>query len=81
MNYSLTRDPLDALSFYVYDAGCILANDIARRPFGKTDRGQTLPFHEFMQCHKLPRYVPCKCTYVPYDGTFGASDQGQTLDV
>jgi hypothetical protein len=32
-------------------------------------------------CHKPPRYVPYKCTYVPYDGTFGASDQGQTLDV
>ncbi len=32
-------------------------------------------------CHKPPRYVPYKCTYVPYTGTFGASDQGQTLDV
>ncbi len=32
-------------------------------------------------CRKPPRYVPYKCTYVPYDGTFGASDQGQTLDV
>jgi hypothetical protein len=27
-------------------------------------------------CHKPPRYVPYKCTYVPYNGTFGASDQG-----
>jgi hypothetical protein len=49
MNYLLTHDPLDALSFYVYDVGCILANDIARRPFGKTDRGQTLLFYKFMQ--------------------------------
>ncbi len=32
-------------------------------------------------CRKLPRYVPYKCTYVPYNGTFGASDQGQMLDV
>jgi hypothetical protein len=26
-------------------------------------------------CCKLPRYVPFKCTYVSYNGTFGASDQ------
>jgi hypothetical protein len=32
-------------------------------------------------CCKPPRYVPYKCIYVPYYGTFGASDQGQTLDV
>ncbi len=32
-------------------------------------------------CRKRPRYVLYKGTYVPYDGTFGASDQGQTLDV
>jgi hypothetical protein len=32
-------------------------------------------------CCKLPRYVLYKCTYVPYDGTYGASDQGQMLDV
>jgi hypothetical protein len=32
-------------------------------------------------CRKPPRYVPYKCTYVSYDGTFGTSDQGQTLDV
>jgi hypothetical protein len=34
-----------------------------------------------LYCRKPPRYVLYKCTYVPYDGTFGASDQGQTLDV
>ncbi len=32
-------------------------------------------------CRKPPRYVLYRCTYVPYDGTFGVSDQGQTLDV
>ena len=32
-------------------------------------------------CCKPPRYVPYKCTHVPYDGTFGASDQGQMLDL
>jgi hypothetical protein len=32
-------------------------------------------------CRKPPRYVPYKCTYVLYNGTFGTSDQGQTLDV
>jgi hypothetical protein len=34
-----------------------------------------------MNCCKLPSYVPYKGTYVLYDGTFGAPDQGQTLDV
>ncbi len=33
------------------------------------------------ECRKPPRYVPYKCTYVPYDGTFGTSDQGQMLEV
>ncbi len=33
------------------------------------------------ECHRPPRYVPYKCTYVPYNGTFGMSDQGQMLDV
>jgi hypothetical protein len=32
-------------------------------------------------CRKPPRYVLYKGTYVPYDGTYGAPDQGQTLDV
>ncbi len=30
---------------------------------------------------KPPRYVLYKCTYVPYNGTFGTSDQGQMLDI
>jgi hypothetical protein len=32
-------------------------------------------------CHKPPRYVPYKCTYVPYNGSFGVPDQGQMLNV
>jgi hypothetical protein len=32
-------------------------------------------------CCMPPSYVPHKGTYVSYDGTFGAPDQGQTLDV
>jgi hypothetical protein len=32
-------------------------------------------------CRKPPSYVPYKGTYVPYASTFGAPDQGQTLDV
>ncbi len=41
---------IDALSFYIYDAGYITANTIARHPFGKgkPDRGQSLLFHEFI---------------------------------
>jgi hypothetical protein len=37
--------------FYIYDAGYVIANSIARRPFGKgkPDRGQNLLFHEFIQ--------------------------------
>jgi hypothetical protein len=33
------------------------------------------------KCSELPSYVPYKGTYVLYDGTYGASDQGQMLDV
>ncbi len=42
---------IDALSFYIFDAGYIIANTIARRPFGKgkTVGGQSLLFHEFIQ--------------------------------
>ncbi len=32
-------------------------------------------------CCKPPRYVQYKGTYLPYDGTYGAPEQGQTLDV
>ncbi len=32
-------------------------------------------------CHRPPRYVLYRGTFVPYDGTYGAPDQGQTLDV
>ncbi len=37
--------------------------------------------HCMTVCGKPSSYVPYKCTYVPYDTTFGASDQGQMLDV
>ncbi len=32
------------------------------------------PFHRYGGCHKPPRYVQYKCTYVLYNGTFGTSD-------
>ncbi len=46
-----THSHIDALSFYICDAGYVIANSIARWPFGleKADRGQSLPFHEFIQ--------------------------------
>ena len=42
---------IDALSFYIYDAGCVFANSIARQPWptGRADRDQSLLFHEFIQ--------------------------------
>ncbi len=46
-----THSHIDALSFYIYDAGYVIANSIARQPFGtgKADRGQSLLFHEIIQ--------------------------------
>ncbi len=46
-----THSHIDALSFYTYDAGYVIANSIARQPFGlgKADRGQSLLFHKFIQ--------------------------------
>jgi len=50
LNYLFVQLDLDALSFYVYDAGFVIATSIARRPStGKADRGQSLLFHEFIQ--------------------------------
>jgi hypothetical protein len=42
---------IDALSFYIYDAGYVIGNSIARGPFGlgKAARGQSLLFYEFIQ--------------------------------
>jgi hypothetical protein len=42
---------IDALSFHIYDARSVIANNIARQPFGlgKVDRGQSLLFHKFIQ--------------------------------
>ena len=51
LNYLFVQLDIDALSFYVYDAGFVIATSIARQPFptGKPDRGQSLLFHEFIQ--------------------------------
>jgi hypothetical protein len=40
-----------------------------------------LVLYRSTSCHKPPRYVPYKGTYVSYDGTFGMPDQGQMLNV
>ncbi len=34
-----------------------------------------------ISCRRLSRYVPYKGTFVLYDGTHGAPDQGQMLEV
>ncbi len=51
LNNSFIHLDIDALSFYIYDAGFVIANSIARQTFGtgKPDRGQSLLFHEFIQ--------------------------------
>ena len=50
LNNYLIHYFLDALSFYVYDAGSVLATTIARRPSPprSPDKGQSLLFHELM---------------------------------
>ena len=43
LNYLFVQLDIDALSFYVYDAGFVIATSIARRPStGKADRGLKL---------------------------------------
>ncbi len=51
MNYLFLQLDIDALSFYIYDTGSVLALFIAQQPFptGKPDRGQSLLFHKFIQ--------------------------------
>jgi hypothetical protein len=51
LNNLRTHRHIDVLLFYIYDAGYVIANSIARQPFGlgKADRGQSLLFHEFIQ--------------------------------
>jgi hypothetical protein len=51
LNNLHTHSRIDALLFYIYDAGYVIANSIARQPFslGKADRGQSLLFHKFIQ--------------------------------
>ena len=51
LNNLRTHSHIDALSFYIYDPGYVVANSITRQPFGlgKADGGQSLLFHEFIQ--------------------------------
>ncbi len=65
------------------EASCSLNHDTpASFGFGHTPIFQNLaPTALTGICRKPPRYVPYKGTYVLYDGTYGAPDQGQTLDV
>jgi hypothetical protein len=48
LNNLHTHSHIDALLFYIYDAVYVIANSIARQPFGlgKADRGQSLLFHD-----------------------------------
>jgi hypothetical protein len=51
LNNLHTHSHIDVLLFYIYDARYVIANSIARQPFGlgKADRGQSLLFHKFIQ--------------------------------
>ncbi len=51
LNNLHTHSHIDALLFYICDAGYVIANSIARWPFGlgTADRGQSLLFHKFIQ--------------------------------
>jgi hypothetical protein len=51
LNNLHTHSHIDVLLFYIYDAGYVIANSIARQPFGlgKTDRGQSLLFNKTIQ--------------------------------
>ncbi len=50
LNNLRTHSHIDALLFYIYDARYVIANSIARQPFGlgKADRDQSLLFHKFI---------------------------------
>jgi hypothetical protein len=49
---------------------------------GRVSDRKNCTYSNFLwHCRKPPSYVPYKGTYVPYDGAFGAPDQGQTLDM
>ncbi len=51
LNHLFLQLDIDALSFYIYDTGSVLATSTARQPFptGKHDRGESLLFHKFIQ--------------------------------
>jgi hypothetical protein len=48
LNMYLSNYVIDELSFYIYDAGCVIATTNAKRPFQGMDRGQSVMFHEFI---------------------------------
>jgi hypothetical protein len=54
------------------------ANDENEKIFNKILQAKNM---RSSTCHKPPKYVLYKGTYVPYDGTYGAPDQGQMLDM
>ncbi len=75
MHQIIPHDHIDALSFYIYDTGFVLATSIARQPLGKgtPDRGQSLLFHEFMQSWLGYELVKVLITFVLQPTTLNAS--------
>jgi hypothetical protein len=73
----------DDVIFIVYvDDGIFLGSSDQRlRDIINKLRNLKLSIEDQGHCRKPPSYVLYKGTYVPYDGTFGAPDQGQMLDV
>ena len=47
--FTLTHFFTGGLSWYVYDAGQVIATKIAKKPSPGIDRGDSLVFHEFIQ--------------------------------
>jgi hypothetical protein len=54
LNVYLSNYVIDELSFYLYDAGCVIETTFAKRPFQVMDSGQSLMLHEFI--HLLVGY-------------------------
>ncbi len=68
---------------YLFIMSCLLQY-LFRAAYLTDPMPQKMTYHIFIReslCRKPPRYVPYKGTYVLYDGIYGASDQGQMLDV
>jgi hypothetical protein len=74
-----TNSPVDAdsINFIGVIINDVTSNVLQYCHLIKSESHRTIWQH----CHKPPSFVPYKGAYVPYDGTFGAPDQGQTLDV